>query len=408
MKDAILNCTKCGKEFSAKIKNFRCDICNEPLELEMVKTGKITEGNSMKQTILERYSEFFPFISIDKNISLGEGFTPLSESVNLSTELGIKKLYFKNESQNPTWSFKDRGTAVAVQHAIKLGYTKIGTVSSGNMAPSVAAFGRKANLKAFIFVQHDIPPEKIAPIAIYNPNLLRIRGNYEDIYTKSYEIGEENDIYFMNSDVPFRVEGSKTIAFEICEQLNFDMPDFVVVPTSSGGNTRGIEKGFREFFNCGLIDRIPKIIAAQANGCSPIVKAYENGKESVEKFENYKTIAHAIENPFPPSGNQILRMIKDNGGIAVGVTDEEIIEAQGILAREGIFIQPASAVPLAAVKKLKVQNYLKGHETIVCVVTGSGLKYTAALEKHNLNSIYCDIENLSSVIKEINAPLTTS
>lgn len=401
MKDTSLYCTKCGKEFSAKVKNFRCAICNEPLELEAVKTGKITEGNSMNQTILERYSEFFPFLNINNNISLGEGFTPLTGSVNLAKELGIKRLYFKNESQNPTWSFKDRGTAVAVQHAIKLGYTKIGTVSSGNMASSVAAFSRKANLKAFIFVKHDIPPEKINPIAIYNPNLLKIRGNYEDLYSKSYEIGEENDIYFMNSDAPFRIEGSKAIAFEICEQLNFDMPDFVVVPTSSGGNTRGIEKGFREFYNCGLIDKIPKIVCAQASGCSPIVEAYENGREEVKKFENFHTIAHAIENPYPPSGNQILRMIKRNGGIAVGVTDEEIIEAQGILAREGIFIQPASAVPLAAVKKLKCQNYIKGHETIVCVVTGSGLKYTAALEKHNLNSIYCDIEELSSVIRGI-------
>lgn len=402
MKDTKLICTKCGKEFSASIKNFRCDVCNEPLELELVKTGKISEGNPLKQTILERYSEFYPFSNINKDISLGEGFTPLTESENLSKKLGVKNLYFKDESQNPTWSFKDRGTAVAVQHALKLGYKKIGTVSSGNMAPSVAAFGRKANLKAYIFVKHDIPAEKIAPIAIYGPNLLRIEGNYEDIYTKSYEVGDENDIYFMNSDVPFRIEGSKTIAFEICEQLNFDMPDYVVVPTSSGGNTRGIEKGFREFHNCGLINKIPKIICAQASGCSPIVEAYSNGLDEVQRVEKPNTIAHAIENPYPPSGNQILRMLKWNGGIAVGVTDEEIIEAQAILATDGLFSQPASAVPLAVVIKLKAQNYLKHEDRIVCIVTGSGLKYTAALEKHKLNSVQCRIEELSSVITGIN------
>jgi threonine synthase len=401
MKDSILNCTKCGKKFSAKIKNFRCDTCNEPLELEMVKTGKIKEGNEMKQSILERYSEFFPFLSIDSSLSLGEGFTPLTESESLSKELGVKKLYLKNESQNPTWSFKDRGTAAAVQHALKLGYRKIGTVSSGNMAPSVAAFGRKTNLKAFIFVKDDIPPEKIAPIAIYGPNLLRIKGNYADIYTKSYEVGDENDIYFMNSDVPFRVEGSKTIAFEICEQLDFDMPDYVVVPTSSGGNTRGIEKGFREFHNCGLIKKVPKIICAQASGCSPIVEAYENGLDEVQRVANPNTIAHAIENPYPPSGNQILRMLKWNGGMAVGVTDEEIIEAQAMLAMDGLFVQPASAVPVAAVKKLKRQNYLNEDDKVVCIVTGSGLKYTAALERHKLNSIQCSIEELSTVIRGI-------
>ena len=206
----------------------------------------------------------------------------------------------------------------------------------------------------------------------------------------------------MNSDVPFRIEGSKTIAFEICEQLNFEMPDYVVVPTSSGGNTRGIEKGFREFHNCGLINKVPKIICVQASGCSPIVEAYESGHDEVQRVENPSTIAHAIENPYPPSGNQILRMLKWNGGTAVGVTDEEIIEAQGMLAKDGLFGQPASAVPLAAVMKLKRQNYLNEEEEIVCIITGSGLKYTAALEKHKLNSVQCNIEELSSVIRGIN------
>ena len=401
MKNVSLNCTKCAKEFSVKISNFRCDICNEPLELEEVKTGKITEGNVLNQNILERYSDFFPFLTITKGISLGEGFTALTESTNLAKSIGIKEIYFKNESQNPTWSFKDRGTLAALQHAIKLGYKKIGTVSSGNMAPSVAAYGSKSNLEAFIFVKEGIPDEKISPIAIYNPNLLKINGKYDDIYSQSFVVGEENDIYFMNSDAPFRVEGSKTIAFEICEQLNFNVPDYMVIPTSAGGNIRGIEKGFREFKNCGLIDKIPKIICAQASGCSPIVEAFDNGKEEVSRFENPDTIAHAIENAFPPSGNQVLRMLKENGGIAIGVTDKEIIDAQGVLAREGIFIQPASAVPLAAVKKLRNQNYLSENDRVVCVVTGSGLKYTAALEKHKLNTIDCDIEELSNVIRGI-------
>lgn len=402
MKDTKLLCTKCGKEFSAKLPNFRCDVCNEPLEVEEVTAAKITMGNLLNQNILERYSEFFPFIDITKNISLGEGFTPLTVSEELAKEVGVSELYFKNESLNPTWSFKDRGTSVAIQHALKLGYRKIGTVSSGNMATSVAAYGAKAKLKAYIFVKHDIPVEKVNPIAMYNPYLLKINGNYEDLYSRSYEIGKDNDIYFMNSDAPFRIEGSKTIAFEICEQLEFNVPDYVVIPTSAGGNTRGIEKGFREFYNCGLIENMPRIIAAQASGCSPIVKAFENGKEEVIKFENFHTIAHAIENPFPPSGNQVLRMLNKNGGIAVGVSEEEIIDAQRKLASDGIFIQPASAVPYAAVKKLKEVGYFNGSERIVCVATGGGLKYTAAFDKHKLDSISCNIEDLSNVIEELN------
>lgn len=401
MKDVSLACTKCGKSFSIREVNFRCDVCNEPLEIEEVQNGKITKGSVLNQNILERYSDFFPFLDIVKGVSLGEGFTGLVESEKISNDLGIKNLYIKNESQNPTWSFKDRGTFVAVQHAIKLGYKNIGTVSSGNMAPSVAAYGIRANLKSYVFVKSNISKEKINPIAIYNPILVKVDGNYEDLYSKSYEIGKENDIYFMNSDVPLRVEGSKTIAFEICEQLNFDVPDYIVIPTSSGGNTRGIEKGFREFKNCGLIDKVPKIIVAQASGCSPIMVAYEKKQEVVHKFENAETIAHAIENPFPPSGNQTLRMLKDNGGIAISVTDEEIIDAQGVLAREGVFIQPASAVPFAALKKLKNINFFKGSERVVCVVTGSGLKYTAAFERHNLNSINCNLEELSTVIESL-------
>ncbi|PAB59855.1 threonine synthase [Anaeromicrobium sediminis] len=400
MKDIKFICTKCNKEFPIDKALYRCDVCNEPLEVEEIKEGKIKEGNVLNQTILDRYSEFFPFVNVDNEIGLGEGFTSLVESKELAENLGVGKIYFKNESQNPTWSFKDRGTIAGVQHALKLGYKRIGTVSTGNMAPSVAAYGSKAGLETFVFVSKHIAPEKLNPIAIYNPNLIKVDGDYGSLYYESLKIGKENNIYFINSDAPFRVEGSKTIAFEICEQLNFNMPDYVVVPTSAGGNIRGIEKGFREFKNCGFIDRVPKIICAQASGCSPIYNAYNNKSETIERFENPNTIAHAIENPFPPSGNETLRIIKKNGGTFVAVSDEEIVECQGILAQSGIFGQPASAVPLAAVRKLKEENYFKGNEKIVCVVTGSGLKYTAAFEKHNLVAMECKIEELSDFIRD--------
>ncbi len=401
MKNVKLICTGCDKEFSVNELHYRCDECNEPLELEEAKDGKISKGNLLNQTILDRYVDFFPFLDINDEISLGEGFTSLVESKKLAENIGIKNIYFKNESQNPTWSFKDRGTALGVQHALKLGYRKIGTVSTGNMAPSVAAYGSKMGLDTFIFVKNNIAPEKLNPIGIYNPNLIKIDGDYGKLYYESLKIGRENDIYFINSDVPFRVEGSKTIAFEICEQLDFDMPDYVVVPTSAGGNIRGIEKGFREFKNCGLIDKIPKIIVAQASGCDPIYRAYSNGDERISRIDNPHTIAHAIENPFPPSGNQVLRMVRNNGGTVVSVADEEIIRAQAILAQGGIFGQPASAVPLASIIKLKNDGYIKESDSVVSIVTGSGLKYTAALDKHDLTSYTCKLEELSEYIREI-------
>lgn len=399
MKDYKLICTNCNELYSKETVNLRCDHCGEPLELELIKTGKIKEGNVLEQNLLERYADFYPFININKDISLGEGFTPLINSKSLANKIGIKGLYFKNEGVNPTWSFKDRGTITGVLRALDLEYKGIGTVSTGNMAASVAAYGAKAGLHTIIFVKDEIADEKLKPIAIYNPKLVKVKGDYGKLYSESIRLGGENNYYFINSDVPYRVEGYKTIAFEICEQLKFNIPDYVIVPTSAGGDIRGIEKGFREFKECGLIDKIPKMICVQASGCSPISKAYKENSEQIERFENPKTIAHAIENPFPPSGNAVLRMIKQNGGIVVDVSDGEILESQKELASIGLFVQPASATSLAAVKKLKKNNFLIEEDRVVCIITASGLKFTKALDKHRLDVISCDIEDLSKIIR---------
>ncbi len=399
MKKLKLICTHCGEKYDIESIYFRCSHCNEPLELEEVQSGRINQTAHLKQTMMERYQDFFPFLEIDSSFSLGEGFTPLIPSRIAKEDLNINNLYFKNETVNPTWSFKDRGTVVGMQHAIKLGYKKIGTVSTGNMAVSVAAYGSRAGLETFVFVDKNIAPEKLNPIAIHKPHLIKVDGNYGDLYYETLEIGKEKDIYFINSDQPYRVEGSKAIAFEICEQLNFVVPDYVVVPTSAGGNIRGIEKGFREFKNAGLIDKLPKIICAQASGCSPIYNAFITEKDTISRIEHPNTIAHAIENPYPPSGNEVLRMVKKNDSLCVAVTDEEIIHAQAQLAKEGLFGQPASAVPLAAVKKLKESGRIKESDHIVCIVTGSGLKYTSALEKHHLTSLEAKMENLRDFLK---------
>ncbi len=399
MKAMHLICTKCGQQYPIDGPNFRCHDCSEPLELELVKQGSITEGNPLKQNILERYAGFFPFEQANRNLSLQEGFTSLIESGDLAMELGIGSLYLKNETQNPTWSFKDRGTMVGLQHAHALGYKQIGTVSSGNMATSVAAYGARAGLKTYVLVSSTIAAEKLNPIAIYGADLITVEGDYGDLYFESLKVGQQNDIYFINSDSPFRIEGSKTIAFEICEQLDFEVPDYVVVPTSAGGNLRGIEKGFREFFHAGLITRVPKIICAQSSGCSPIATAWNKGADETEHFGQTNTIAHAIENPYPPSGNQVLRILKDNGGTCVTVTDDEIVAAQADLAKAGVFGQPASAVPIASIRKLKAQGYLQGDERIVAIVSGSGLKYTAAFERHDLHYSFCKIADLAEFIK---------
>ena len=396
MKSPFLTCTKCQKEFPVERVHPRCPSCNEPLEVvyPRLKKGKIP----WKGTLLERYQAFFPFSSIHGEVSLGEGNTPLLHSSVVASELGIPKLFFKNETQNPTWSFKDRGTVTGLEHALSLGFKKIGTISTGNMAVSVAAYGARAKVETYVLVSHGLPPEKVGPIAIYRPHLIMVDGDYGELYFKSLEIGEKFGIYFINSDVPFRVEGSKTIAYEICEQMDFDPPDYVIVPVSAGGNLRGILKGFEEFYRVGLIHRIPRMVVSQAGGCSPITNAFEKGKETVERVLDPSTIAHAIENPSPPSGNQVLRKLKENGGTAVKVSDEEILEAQVLMAKEGIFGQPEAAVPLAAVKKLLATRYLKSTDSVVCIVTGGGLKYTAALARHQLDMKKIGIEKIEEAL----------
>lgn len=400
MKSINFICTNCSKTYNLETSDQRCDACGEPLSIEEINKGKIIKGNILQQTMMERYEEFYPFLDIDSNLSLGEGYTPLIKDKYLSEELNLKEIYFKNEAANPTWSFKDRGTLTGVIRAINLDYKRIGTVSTGNMATSVAAYGAKAGLDTIILVKDGMSLEKLNPIGIYKPRLIKVDGDYSKLYSESLKIGKKNNIYFINSDSPLRVEGYKTIAFEICEQVDFHIPDYIVVPTSAGGNIRGIEKGFREFKNVGLIDRVPKFIVVQASGCSPIFNAVKKNNPEIERVENPDTLAKAIENPYPPSGNEVLRLVKRTEGTAIGVSDEEILSAQRKLASIGVFAQFASATSLAGVIKLKNMNYLKDSDRVVCILTASGLKYTSIIDKHKINIESSNIDSLGEYIKK--------
>ncbi len=395
-----LNCTACGAVYPFETAHPRCRRCNEPLALEV--DGLAAAGiRADEYGMLKRYADFLPFAAGFEHLSLGEGRTPLVASTIAARSVGIERLWFKNETQNPTWSFKDRGTVTGLIHAVKLGYDRIGTVSTGNMAASVAAYCAHAGLKAYILVSAAMPASKIAPIAVYDPQMIQISGDYGRMYDESLAIGSREKIYFINSDVPFRVEGSKTIAFEICEQMGFEVPDAVVVPTSAGGNARGILKGFEEFKQAGLIDRVPLLVVAQAAGCAPIVKAHETDAAAVVQWPQPHTIAHAIENPFPPSGNEILRRLKRTGGWTVAVSDREILDARDLMARDGFFGQPAAAVPLAAVTRLRAEGRLAAHHKVVCIVTGSGLKYPEALADRPLNMAKTTVEDLGQVFQSL-------
>ncbi len=393
MKKALLKCKTCGAEYDASQPIFRCR-CGEPLDLVWDGAGI----NAAERSQAKRYAAFFPF-EADEWTSLGEGGTPLVSVPAFADELGLSRVEIKNESANPTWSFKDRGTASCVAHARALGYRKIGTVSSGNMAASVAAYAAAAGLEAYILVKGNVADEKLAPIAIYGAHLLRVAGAYDELYSESLRLGAERGIYFMNSDVPFRPAGSRTIAYEIAEDRGFDVPDWVVVPTSAGGNIRGIINGFEDLLRAGMTKRMPRFLCAQALNNQPIVEAFAAGRTRIRRAPGTETIAHAIDNPFPPSGNRVVSELRRLGGAAAGVPESDIVKAQADMARHGLFAQPASCVPLGALRLARAAGTVKEGESAVLVMTGSGLKYTTAFSAHSLSWRDCSIADLPLLLK---------
>ncbi len=341
----------------------RCQ-CGEPIEFEYQK-GEVRKPGS----VWNRYREFYGF-DISESYSLGEGDTSLTSLNKLSSELGIE-LFAKNETTNPTWSFKDRGTFLGVQQAAKNDFSKIGTVSTGNMAVSVAAYGARFDLDTHIMVSKDIDKVKLSQIGVYGPKIYRVDGDYGDLYFRSLEVGKSKEVYFINSDDPYRVEGYKTIGFEIAEEM---VPDHILIPTSSGGLFRGIVKSFMELKKSGIIQRLPEFTAVQGEGCSPIYYAYKEERDEISHVKEKNTFAKAIANPYPPSGNEVLRKLKQLDGNCVSVCDGEIISSQKELASEGIFAQPAGCVGIAAAKKLKDNERIEEGEKVVSIITGSGLK----------------------------------
>ncbi|WP_297503224.1 threonine synthase [Thermococcus sp.] len=378
-----LRCPICGRTYEEPVQ--RCS-CGEPVEFKILK-GEPYIGKS----VWERFWNFWPIEPV-LEFSLGEGDTPLVKS-RLGEELGIR-LYLKNETANPTWSFKDRGTFLAVSYAIKAGYKAVGTVSTGNMAASVAAYAARAGLSAKILVSENADEEKLKAVSVYGGSVIRVRGDYGRLYFESLKLGENLGVYFINSDNPFRVEGYKGIAFEIAEETT---PDYVLIPTSSGGLFRGIAKGFIELMRNGLIEELPKLITVQAKGCSPICRAFREGKARIEHFERPKTIAKAIANPYPPSGNAVLKLLREFNWLCVTVSDEGIIEAQKKLAGEGLFVQPASATGIAALKKLVESGTIPEGTKVVSILTGSGLKTLSHMEGGGI--MECAIGNLEKCLR---------
>jgi threonine synthase len=394
-------CSLCGESYPYGEHHQRCLKDGEPLSVELEAADR--ERHIPGSSLLHRWQQFLPFDAISPDLDLGAGNTPLVKSRHLGEKLGMPNLYFKNEGLNPTGSFKDRGTLAGMQRALDMGYRAVGTVSSGNMAGSMAAFAARAGLECFVMVSSEIPPEKLGPIGIHHPHLIMVKGDYGDLYQESLRIGEAMGIYFVISDDPFRVEGQKTVALDICQQLEWQAPDYLFMPVSSGGNMSGVLKGLRELKERGMIEKTPKVVGVQPKGAQPIAAAFAQGKERFERLHNTHTICKAITNPNPPSGNRVLRWLEggDYGRVAA-VSDEEALSAQKLLAEtEGIWGQPDSAVPLAAILKSLQDGSLDPSARVVAIVTGNGLKDQSIFAKHPVQTRTVPLDRLHDSVESL-------
>jgi threonine synthase len=381
-----LRCDDCGAEYSHMEKINTCHKCGGLLDAyydhEKMKKEMYLDKISKRKRDLWRWRELLPVSDESNIVTLGEGSTPLLKCVHIAKILGIKNYYVKNDTMNPTSSFKDRSFSVAISKAKEIG-VKLGLIyTAGNAGASFAAYMAKAGMDSVILVKEWATREKIGMIKIYGPKMVKLAfDSFSEVTTMLEHVEKNLGIYqfgvFIN---PFRHEGNKTYAYEMWEDLDGRIPEIMIHPVSHGGGIYGAYKGFKDLIALGLSDRLPRMIAAQPVGSQPIVKAFNEGKNEAERFGNPKgTIAQSIGTDAPiGKGKRILKCLFDSGGCAVAVSDEEMLEAMKWLGKEGIFAEPSAAISVAAAKKLIERGEVKDDETCVSVVTGSGLKQTEA------------------------------
>ncbi len=372
-----LRCRECGKEHPPTKLNF-CEDCFGPLDV-VYDLAKIELGRQSfegRPRSIWRYSELLPVVDDRNIVDLQAGYTPLVVAANLGRKLGFRHLYLKNDTVNPTFSFKDRPAGVAVSKAVEFGDSAVCAVSTGNLAGAVAAHAAKAGLASFILTPSDTEAPKIAQILAYGARVITVEGNYDEANRLAILASDEFGWNIVNvTSRPYYVEGSKTIAFELCEQFGWTPPDNVIIPVASGALLRAIAVGFEQFREIGLIDRIPRIFGAQAEGCAPVAQAFKEGRNDVRPIESPSTIAKSIAIGDPGDGKYVLKVVRGTGGAIESASDEEILRGILDLAKfEGIFSEPAGAVTVAAAKKLLEDGHISPEESTVCCVTGNGLK----------------------------------
>jgi len=374
-------CIGCGKKYALDEIVYSCKRCGDLLEITYdydFLEVKLKKSNWQKLPLsVWRYKDFMPIHDSSKIVSLNEGGTGLHPCQRLAKLLGVKQLYVKNEGENPTGSFKDRGMTVGITKAVELNVQTVICASTGNTSASLAAYAARAGLQCIVIIPSGkIAQGKLAQAMVYGAKVLQVRGNFDNALKTVLELSEKHrEVYLLNSINPYRLEGQKSLAYEICDQLNREPPDRVVVPVGNAGNISAIWKGFTEFHKLGLINKLPRMTGIQAEGAAPIARAIKDGKDEIMPINEPETIATAIRIGAPVSWKKAIRAINESRGTAETVTDEEILEAQKMLARsEGLFVEPASASSIAGLKKMFEAGKIDTDEVVVCVATGHGLK----------------------------------
>ena len=374
-------CVRCGKTYEATpdLTNCSCGgILDIVYDYNYIKTVLTKEKLAKRENrSMWRYRELLPVEETTPDTPLRVGWSPLYEEPKLAEMLGIKKLWVKDDGQNPTASLKDRASAMAVAKAYEAGARTIACSSTGNAASSLAGNAAAAGFKTYIFVPERAPKGKVAQLMIFGANVISVKGNYEETFKMSAEAIAKYGWYNRNAAInPYLSEGKKTVALEIAEQLNWEMPDYLAISVGDGCTIAGVWKGLKDLYAIGFIDRLPRLISAQAEGCHPINRAIAENKPWEPMEEN--TLADSIAVGVPRNADKALMAIRESNGIVVNVTDEEIMAAQKLLGTTcGVFGEPAGVTGTAGVKKLCEQGVLGANDTVVSVVTGNGLKDVA-------------------------------
>jgi threonine synthase len=400
-------CIKCGAEHEAGNDTYTCGKCGGILEIQYdypyIKSVLTREKLAARRDFsMWRYREFLPIEEGSRLTPLRVGWSPLYRADLLGERLGLKNLYIKDDGLNPSASLKDRASAIAVVRAVHAGMDTVACSSTGNAASSLAGNAAAMGLKSFIFGPERAPKVKLTQLLIFGARVISVKGNYEDTFRLSAEAIEKWGWYNRNAAInPYLSEGKKTVSLEIVEQLGFEVPDYVAVSVGDGCTIAGVWKGFKDLYAAGLIDKLPRLISVQAEGCCPINRAIETNSPIEHMEEN--TIADSIAVGVPRNGEKALRAIRESSGLTVNVSDDEILAAMRLLGSVcGVFGEPAGVTGTAGLRKAMEQKRIPSGATVVSIVTGNGLKDTASARQAAGEPILIppDMDELLRVFRE--------